>query len=537
VTLNCFTFSGVLWHRELNATVTGQTTAYTLAFNFGCTGPGTTGCSYNSGATVSGQASSPGFGPVTGATLSFKIARATEDSCGGAGNFDQSFVRYSTNSGGSYSALDLTGGSISGAGQYFAAGAGGEICGISASFQTVSVPLPAGTTNVAFAFDSVDTVLNDTAGMFIDDVRIVENAQLVIVVTDDDVGALVPGTCWLISYHQLSPFDANVPVDVVSDNNSKAACDTVLGGPLSDSDPAVGSIGVAISSDLRKLYGEEWRALQAQAPANHKVDTTKYACEFEPGLNLCVLSVVNDLHLPGLLNITVETPVGGPVSGTCWLISYHQISPFDANVPVDVVSDNNSKAVCDTVLGGPLSDANPAVGAIDVAISVSDRTTYGEEWRILQVQSPPGYTIDSTKYACVLTDAPDPDKCDFLVNNQLVGDTDGDGCPDVKEQVTTTGSQFQGGLRDYLNLWDYFNPEKVNTPVTQTVSDIIRVIQQYNKNDTDGNPGLPPYAPGYTPTTDRTGIAPYPWSLGPPNGQQTVVDILAAVRQFGHNCP
>jgi phosphodiesterase/alkaline phosphatase D-like protein len=119
----------------------------------------------------------------------------------------------------------------------------------------------------------------------------------------------------------------------------------------------------------------------------------------------------------------------------------------------------------------------------------------------------------------------------------IQAESDGDGCPDVKEQQTAVGSQTSGGLRDYLNPWDYFNPEKIQTPHTQTVADILRVIRQYGKNDTDGNPGLPPYTPGYTPDTDRTNIpGGYPWSLGPPNGTQTVADILAAIRQYSHNC-
>ena len=113
-------------------------------------------------------------------------------------------------------------------------------------------------------------------------------------------------------------------------------------------------------------------------------------------------------------------------------------------------------------------------------------------------------------------------------------DTDGDQCKDGKE---VGPDEKQGGRRDWQNPWDYFNPEKVFTPVTQTVADIIRVVQQFNKDDNDGNPGLPPYASGYTPDTDRTTVpGGYAWSLGPPNGQQRVDDILAAVKQFGHNC-
>jgi hypothetical protein len=104
-------------------------------------------------------------------------------------------------------------------------------------------------------------------------------------------------------------------------------------------------------------------------------------------------------------------------------------------------------------------------------------------------------------------------------------DSDGDGCPDKYE---LSNDQTAGGLRDPLNRWDFFNPEKVQTPHTQTVADCLKVIDQFGKNQ--GNPN-------YTIDTDRTGIiGGNDWNLGPPDGQQTIADILAAVKQFGHNC-
>ena len=43
---------------------------------------------------------------------------------------------------------------------------------------------------------------------------------------------------------------------------------------------------------------------------------------------------------------------------------------------------------------------------------------------------------------------------------------------------------------------------------------------------------------GYDKGTDRTGIpGASAWNLGRPNGQQRVDDILAAVKQFNHDCP
>jgi hypothetical protein len=114
---------------------------------------------------------------------------------------------------------------------------------------------------------------------------------------------------------------------------------------------------------------------------------------------------------------------------------------------------------------------------------------------------------------------------DTAVGYTLCRDSDGDGCPD---QVELTNAQGSGGLRDPLNRWDFFNPEKVNTPHKQTVADILKVNAQYGKNQ--GN-AL------YTIDTDRTAIiGGNVWTLGPPDGQQTVADILAANKQYNHNC-
>jgi hypothetical protein len=162
---NCFGLQS-LWHHEKTAAVTGMGGG-TLAFNQACTGPDTAGCSYNTGVGVGGRAASPAFPPLTGGTLSFKTARSTENACG---SWDRTFVQYSTDGGFTYAFLNLLAGAITPGGQYLAAG--GEICGESLTAQTVTVPLPSGTTNVAFVFESGDAFLNDYAGQFIDDVTV-----------------------------------------------------------------------------------------------------------------------------------------------------------------------------------------------------------------------------------------------------------------------------------------------------------------------------------------------------------------------------
>jgi len=109
-------------------------------------------------------------------------------------------------------------------------------------------------------------------------------------------------------------------------------------------------------------------------------------------------------------------------------------------------------------------------------------------------------------------------------------DTDGDGCPDARELNI---NQATGGFRDPFNHYDYFNPsgDKQNR-----VDDILDVVGQYHMDDNDGNPGLPPYVSGYDPETDRTPLGSDAWSLGKPNGQQRVDDILASVKQYHHDC-
>jgi hypothetical protein len=106
-------------------------------------------------------------------------------------------------------------------------------------------------------------------------------------------------------------------------------------------------------------------------------------------------------------------------------------------------------------------------------------------------------------------------------------DSDRDGCSDARE-LGSAGNQTTGGVRDPYNPWDYFNPEKVNTPDKQTAADILKVVGQFGKNQ-----GNALYDIG----SDRTGLlGGNPWNLSAPDGKETAADILAAVAQFGHNC-
>jgi alpha-tubulin suppressor-like RCC1 family protein/dipeptidyl aminopeptidase/acylaminoacyl peptidase len=111
-------------------------------------------------------------------------------------------------------------------------------------------------------------------------------------------------------------------------------------------------------------------------------------------------------------------------------------------------------------------------------------------------------------------------------------DYDDDGCPDSDEVGL---NQAAGGRRNPQNGYDYFNPTDDGE---NRIDDVLAVLNQYYDDDTDGNPGLPPYTPGYDPDTDRTDdtSSSEVWDLGPPNGQQRIDDILAIIFQYFHDC-
>lgn len=103
----------------------------------------------------------------------------------------------------------------------------------------------------------------------------------------------------------------------------------------------------------------------------------------------------------------------------------------------------------------------------------------------------------------------------------LAADYDGDGCP--------TGQEFgpneqQGGQRNPVNEWDYFNPTKDGL---NRVDDVLIVLRQYFVDQGNAN---------YTEQTDRSQIGPNAWNLGPPDGLQRVDDVLMALAQYFHDC-
>ena len=101
------------------------------------------------------------------------------------------------------------------------------------------------------------------------------------------------------------------------------------------------------------------------------------------------------------------------------------------------------------------------------------------------------------------------------------GDTDGDGCPDMREAGP---NQVMGGMRNFLNPWDYYDATGDHRV---RVDDLLLLNQHY---------GLDAGQPGYDVRYDRTYIGPNKWNLGPPNGKIRVDDILAESHQYGHDC-
>jgi subtilisin family serine protease len=115
----------------------------------------------------------------------------------------------------------------------------------------------------------------------------------------------------------------------------------------------------------------------------------------------------------------------------------------------------------------------------------------------------------------------------------LAADEDGDGCPNGKEFGP---DERDGGRRNPLNPWDYFNPTQDGQ---NRVDDILAAVKQFNVNQYLPSPPSPPQTanPDYTAATDRSPGGPNVWNLGPPDGEQRLDDILAAVGQYGHYCP
>lgn len=137
--------------------------------------------------------------------------------------------------------------------------------------------------------------------------------------------------------------------------------------------------------------------------------------------------------------------------------------------------------------------------------------------------------------------ASDPDLCDGV-------DTDGDGCTDAEEMGPD--AQF-GGRRDPANFWDFYdtpNAAGVRDGSIDLPNDILSVVLRLLSSDANGTANLnrysDPMAPlpadpkAYHPAFDRTPAAAGrpAWETGPPDGQITLLDVVAVIMQYGHKC-
>ncbi len=203
----------------------------------------------------------------------------------------------------------------------------------------------------------------------------------------------------------------------------------------------------------------------------------------------------NNINLTGCF--IADPPEG---DGLGQLGNVYVVAKIDAHTGIGKANIFVAETRANCIAGTPLG------GGLNVLISMARQDPGDKGGGCVANGSPPGTAIGFT--GC--------------------RDTDGDGCPDKRELGDTPGGPTGGGLRDPSNRWDYFNPEKVNTPHGQTVADILAVVGKYGKGQGHAL---------YSIDTDRTAIiGGNVWNLGPADGQQTVADILAAVKQYNQNC-
>ena len=102
-------------------------------------------------------------------------------------------------------------------------------------------------------------------------------------------------------------------------------------------------------------------------------------------------------------------------------------------------------------------------------------------------------------------------------------DTDGDGCSDQRENGP---DETLGGLRDYLNPWDFYDIN--GDGIIDMSTDILGVIVHFSLD------GDPPYDVNF----DRGPSAgPNSWNMTAPDSSiDLFIDILGVIYQHGHAC-
>ena len=126
-------------------------------------------------------------------------------------------------------------------------------------------------------------------------------------------------------------------------------------------------------------------------------------------------------------------------------------------------------------------------------------------------------------------------------------DTDGDGCTDQEELAV---SPTLGGQREPTNFWDFYDVPAGAPPLRDQMVNIIDIAAVVLRFGTVSDPPLtkqaalleavmaPPDMSSYHAAFDRGGpiVGQDLWDLLGPNGSINIIDIGAAVIQFGHTC-
>ncbi len=202
--------------------------------------------------------------------------------------------------------------------------------------------------------------------------------------------------------------------------------------------------------------------------------------------------------------IDLET-LGGPIAGTSGAAFQSVISGLIA-VPGSTLLVNCTSQITPTPTPCPAGKV-PAIGGCGT----------------------PTPTPTATPTPCPAGKVPTYGGCGTPTPTPDLTDTDGDGCPDQRENGT---DETLGGLRDFLDPWDYYDVETISGPGhdgnINVLFDVLGVINHYAPT------GDPPYDANY----DRGPSAgPNPWNMTAPDGSIDLLnDILGVIQQANDRC-
>jgi subtilisin family serine protease len=247
--------------------------------------------------------------------------------------------------------------------------------------------------------------------------------------------------------------------------------------------------------------------------------------------------------------ITEGISVGAVYDGNLGSVSGWKTQCTDATTQADQVPCwSSSDDTLDLLAPGARITSTGTGAGLSSYMGTSQAAPHAAGVAALLLQAVPGISLDEMESRMKLTGTIITDQLDDSDANSrrqtpridarvalitdLNADDDGDGCPNGKEFGP---DEHDGGRRNPLNPWDYFNPTHDGE---NRVDDILAVVKQYNKNQYLPSPPNPAQTlnPDYTSATDRSPGGPNVWNLGPADGLQRLDDILAAVMQYGHFC-